>query len=93
MQLPEPAPGHILLVRTDYFDDAAWDALGELLLRPVDGFAAGLLHFVSDRSYDGVSPDALAELASGSRIRLVFRRGPKDDDRPRAHRCGRGPVP
>jgi hypothetical protein len=51
-----PATGKTPIVRTDFSDDAAWDALRAELSNPADEMAADL-EFVSDRAFAGVTPE------------------------------------
>jgi hypothetical protein len=51
-----PATGKTPIVRTDFSDDAAWDALWAELSTPADELAADL-EFVSDRAFAGVTPE------------------------------------
>jgi hypothetical protein len=56
-----------LVVRTDFSNDAAWDAIRIDMSRPRTalGFRANL-DFLSDRRYDGLTAEALVELAPES---------------------------
>jgi hypothetical protein len=60
-QLPntENAP----LVRTDFSDQAAWDAIREEVRQPVDGFYANV-DFIDDPEFADISKDALIRLVS-----------------------------
>lgn len=50
-----------LVVRTDFTNDAAWEALCAALRAPVTGFYA-YLEYLDDRRFDGLSKDALVAL-------------------------------
>jgi hypothetical protein len=49
------------VLRTDFTDPSAWDALVAALRKPVGGFYANL-NFIADREFDGVTPEQLAKL-------------------------------
>jgi hypothetical protein len=57
--------GDTPLIRTDFSDDRAWQALAEAAAAPnADGFRA-CLAIVEDRSFEGATPEQLAEAAAG----------------------------
>jgi hypothetical protein len=61
-----PAAGDTPLIRTDFSDDAAWQALALAAAAPnEDGFRA-YLAVIDDRGFEGAAPAALAELATGT---------------------------
>ena len=60
-----------LLIRTDYQDDAAWEALWAAVQKPVGEFRA-YVAAVSDRAYDGADIDAVTRLASETNRSFVF---------------------
>ena len=58
--------GDTPLIRTDFSDDRAWQALAEAAAAPnADGFRA-CLAIVEDRSFEGATPEQLAEAAAGT---------------------------
>ena len=57
MSLPQPDDLTSLVVRTDFGDDAAWEAVRAA----VDGVEYGHATYVSDRAFDGVSVQELVE--------------------------------
>jgi hypothetical protein len=60
------------LIRTDFSDEAAWQALCREMVKPVEDFRA-YLHFVSDRAFDGATSAQLiaAGAARGRSFLLV----------------------
>jgi hypothetical protein len=58
---PLPATEHAPVLRTDFADQAAWDAIGRAIRAPVDGFLA-YVTFVDDAAYDGVGLERLPAL-------------------------------
>ena len=61
-----PATGDTPLIRTDFSDDRAWQALAVAAAAPnVDGFRARLA-IVDERGFTGAAPEELAALAQGS---------------------------
>jgi hypothetical protein len=58
--------GDTPLIRTDFSDDRAWRALADAAAAPnADGFRACLV-IVEDRSFEGATPEQLAEAAAGT---------------------------
>ena len=53
-----PATEHALVVRTDFTDDAAWEALCRTILEPVGAFRP-YVDFVNDPAYDGSTTEHL----------------------------------
>jgi uncharacterized protein DUF6924 len=53
------------VLRTDFSDQAAWDAIREEILKPVDGFYANV-DFIDDPDFAGVSNEALMDLIPGT---------------------------
>jgi hypothetical protein len=69
-----PDTGESLVIRTDYSDDAAWDAVRAAMRArtPVDGFRANVA-FVSDPSFDGLDVEQIiAHLPPDRRDSFVF---------------------
>lgn len=67
-----PATPGALVLRTDFSDDAAWDAVCETsAAESPEGFAASLT-FVSDPAFTGVTAGQAAALASESDRRFLF---------------------
>jgi hypothetical protein len=63
-----PAAGDTPLIRTDFSDDHAWQALVRAAAAPhVDGFRA-YFTIVQDRGFEGATPAQLAALAEGARF-------------------------
>ena len=60
LRTSEKAP----LVRTDFSNDGAWAALKQEACAPAGEFQANI-EFIEDRSFDGVSPEELAEALNG----------------------------
>ena len=57
---PLPAAEHALVVRTDFSNQAAWDAVRAEISEPVEGFRA-YVHFVDDPEYaDAAMADLIA---------------------------------
>ena len=56
-----PDSNQALVVRAEFSDDAAWDAVCSIIREPVDGFFA-YVDFVDDRAFDGVTVDQLVDL-------------------------------
>lgn len=66
---PVPKTKHSLVLRTDFSDDAAWEALRAAIEEPSEeGFKANV-NYISDPAYDGLTVEQLVALA------------PKDGDR------------
>jgi hypothetical protein len=80
-----PDTEHTLVLRTDYADDAAWTNLCREIEKPVGEFRA-YVEFLSDREYEGVTPEELVDLASGGSDRtfmfLVDRAALSDPEHP-----------
>lgn len=55
---PLPATKNALVLRTDFADEAAWQAICAAIQRPSDGFLA-YVDFVNDPDYAGLEPAAL----------------------------------
>lgn len=63
---------HALVLRTDFSDDAAWEAICGAIEEPVGEFRA-YVAFVNDREFEGVTADRLASLiAPGAYRSFVF---------------------
>jgi len=62
---PLPETPTALVIRTDYSDQAAWEAVRDEIGRPVDGFFASV-EFVDDVAYDGLTKAQLIELCRGA---------------------------
>jgi hypothetical protein len=60
---PFPKSDNSLLIRTDFSDDAAWEALCEASVEPdeEEGFQAHL-DFISDRAYEGLTIEQLVAM-------------------------------
>jgi len=58
---PLPATEDAPVLRTDFSDQAAWEAIRAAIRAPVDGFLA-YVEFVDDASYDGVGTEELLGL-------------------------------
>lgn len=58
---PLPLSDHALVIRTDFSNQAAWDAIKAIIARPVDGFYA-YVHYVDDPEYDRLTREQLLEL-------------------------------
>ncbi|MFJ8010822.1 DUF6924 domain-containing protein [Streptomyces fagopyri] len=57
-----PSSLEVLVVRTDFSADGAWDALREVLFSPSrDGFMANVA-LVDDRRHEGLRPDQVIDL-------------------------------
>lgn len=56
-----PREDHSLVLRTDYSDDAAWDAVCREIREPVGEFRA-YVDCLSDREYDGMTAEQLTAL-------------------------------
>ncbi len=52
------------MLRTDFSDLAAWDAIRREIQQPIDGFYANV-EFIDDAEYSGVGNKELLELLSG----------------------------
>ena len=61
--LPASMDLHSLVVRTDFSSDAAWADLCSAITAPQGDFRA-MVQFVDDRKHDGLTTDALVELAT-----------------------------
>jgi len=55
-----PITNDSLAFRTDYSDEAAWDAVRAAIVATVDGFRANVA-FVSDRALDGLGEERLLD--------------------------------
>ena len=60
-----------LLLRTDFSDDAAWQAICAAIHMPVDGFYASV-SFVDDPAYSGLSKAQILDLFAGIDQSFVF---------------------
>ncbi|MFJ8834386.1 DUF6924 domain-containing protein [Micromonospora aurantiaca] len=61
-----------LVLRTDFSDEAAWEAVSSASIAPsVDGFAASL-SFVSDRAFAGLAPEQVAALPTAIYRSILF---------------------
>jgi hypothetical protein len=80
-----------LLVRTDFADDAAWEALVADATRPYgpDGFSA-YFSAVSDRALDGKSAEDLARLDGDARVAFAADRSSMVGDERTLLVIGRG---
>ncbi len=58
---PLPKSDDTLVVRTDYSDDQAWEAVCAAIRRPVGQFRANV-EYVSDPAYDGLAAERLLAL-------------------------------
>lgn len=58
---PLPVSDQALLIRTDYSNQPAWDAIRAIIAEPVDGFYA-YVHYVDDAEYDGLTREQALEL-------------------------------
>ena len=59
-------------IRTDFSDDAAWDALVRLARTPSPkGFLANL-NIIDDRDFEGLSPQEIAATARGLDYAVLF---------------------
>ena len=61
--LPKPHDLHSLLIRTEFSNDAAWEAVTAAVQAPVDGFRANL-NIVDDRRFDRLTIAQLLALTS-----------------------------
>ena len=68
---PIPKTEHSLLLRVDYADDAAWNALCAAIQQPVGEFRAYVTP-VSDPAYDGATVAEIVRLASDPDRRFAF---------------------
>jgi hypothetical protein len=67
-----PETNDALVVRTDFTDDAAWHAICAAIREPVGEFQfRAYVDVVSDREYDGLTPDQLRSLIA-KRVRSFF---------------------
>ena len=67
-----PATQAALVLRTDFSDDAAWDAVcAASVVESSEGFSANL-SFVSDPAFGGLTGEHVAALASESNRRFLF---------------------
>ena len=67
-----PATPAALVLRTDFSDDAAWDAVCEASAAETpEGFMAGL-SFVSDPAFDGMTTEQVAALTTASYRTFLF---------------------
>jgi hypothetical protein len=67
-----PDSEHALVLRTDFSDDAAWDAIRGAISNPVGEFRA-YVRFISDREFDGASLQQLVAAGAGdARHSFVF---------------------
>jgi hypothetical protein len=63
MPLPVPDEYHVLVVRTDFSDDAAWESVCDIIrFADVEEYVPTLVT-LEDREYEGASADALFQLA------------------------------
>jgi hypothetical protein len=62
-QLPNTENAPVL--RTDYSDQAAWDAIRDEVLKPVDGFYANV-DFIDDAEFKDLGKDAVMKLVPGT---------------------------
>ena len=53
-----PKTENALVIRTDFSDDAAWQAIRQAITQPVGEFQA-YVDFLDDREYDGMSIEKL----------------------------------
>ena len=58
---PLPPSNSAIVLRTDFSNQAAWDAIRARISTPVDGFHAYVM-FVEDRAYDGLTKPQILEL-------------------------------
>jgi hypothetical protein len=49
------------VLRTDFSDEPAWEAIGAAIQTPVDGYQA-YVDFLSDRDYDGLTAEQVTRL-------------------------------
>lgn len=56
-----PKSNQSLVIRTDFSNDAAWQAVVSEIRKPVDGFYA-YVDFVDDPAFDGLTVQELVEL-------------------------------
>jgi len=58
---PLPPSDKALVIRTDFSNQAAWEAIKAIIARPVDGFYA-YVQYVDDPEYDRLSREQLLDL-------------------------------
>lgn len=58
-QIPETEEA--LVIRTDFADEAAWEAIKRAIVRPVGGFRA-YVNFLDEPEYEGIGVEQLMEL-------------------------------
>jgi hypothetical protein len=57
-----PRANNAIVLRTDFSDDAAWEAVCALLMQPsAEGFRAHV-EFINDRDFEGVTPQSVLQL-------------------------------
>lgn len=61
-----PDAENALVVRTDFSDQAAWEAVQREITEPVDGFQA-YVHFVDDREFSGLNVPEVVKAAGHDR--------------------------
>src|SRR6266487_4870994 len=67
-----PDTHNALVLRTDFSDTAAWEAICAAIRKPVGAFKA-YVDFVSDPAYDGISTEQLRSLIpQGSNHTFMF---------------------
>lgn len=72
LTLPVPPEWHVLVVRTDFSDDAAFDVVcGLISSADVEGYTPDVIRF-EDRRLDGAAPDEVYQLALDSDIAYLF---------------------
>jgi hypothetical protein len=59
---PLPSGTQALVIRTDYSDQAAWEAVRAMILAPTDEFLVDLM-LVDDPEYQGASVEVLLKIA------------------------------
>jgi hypothetical protein len=62
MGLPPLQDLHSLVVRTDFSDDAAWEAVRQAIAAPQADLFQANVQFVDDRQYDGLTVAGLLDL-------------------------------
>ena len=72
LTLPVPPEYHVLVVRTDFSDDAAFDAACDLISTgDCEGYMPDVMTF-EDRRLEGSSPDEVYQLAVDTEIEYLF---------------------
>jgi hypothetical protein len=79
-----PPSNNSIVLRTDFSDQSAWDAIRAEIEKPVDGFYAYVM-YVDDPEYDGLTKPQILELFEDENYSFVIvadRRAMSDPEHP-----------